>query len=321
MSRSAHICGEVGILADENAQRLCSIFSEAATNCLVTLKELSQKHGTSRFNNLYAAGLLVVPSWTSDVVREEVTRIEAQYPEARTIFLYVYILLVGEVGDDVTAAHADPPTMEEVYHAFLRRVCVSPDVMLGMPFFHEPLAHRRVVFLDCFRNALHDILRRRTRGRPARAPLKEAQTDLEDKSCARSEVSKKSSIRSSGFRLAVEEAAEHAPLVTPNRVRLSVAALECASSGASAVGPNVSLGSHPASAAAHSVAHSATRSVVPVVPVATPVVAAPVVVLPSQAIQSVASPTEAAETPMPDDLTIKNVSVSASPWFFDDAEV
>jgi hypothetical protein len=171
-----YVCGEVGILADENAQRLCSIFSEAAMNCLVTLRDLSEKHGIARFNDMYKAGLTVVPSWTSDVVREEVMRLEAQYPETRTIFHYVYILLIGEVGDDATIAQIDMPLLEEAYHVFLRRVCASSDVMKGRSFFQEPLLNRRVVFLDCFRNSIHDILRRRTRGRPAATPAAPAAT-------------------------------------------------------------------------------------------------------------------------------------------------
>lgn len=162
--------GEVGLLADENAQRLCSLFSEAAWECLLTLRDmsLSRGAGTARFKELYAAGLASVSTWNAEVVREEVVRLEARYPEAVTIFQYVYVLLAKEVGDDPQSALTDAfPPLEEVYHIFLRRVCASPDVLAGASFFSEPMIQRRVVFLECFRNAMHDVLRRRTRGRPA----------------------------------------------------------------------------------------------------------------------------------------------------------
>lgn len=168
MTSSHSVSGDVGLLADENAQRLCSIFSEAAWECLSTLKDMSRKHGATsgRYKDLFAAGLASVRTWNADVVREEVVRIQAQYPEAETVFRYVYVLLIKEVGDDAVAATGPLfPTMEEAYHLFLCRLCSAPDVCES--FFSQPLLQRRVVFMDCFRNALHDVLRKRTGGRPA----------------------------------------------------------------------------------------------------------------------------------------------------------
>lgn len=160
--------GEVGLLADENAQRLCTIFSESAWGCLMTLRDMSAGHGPSRFQGLYRAGLACVQNWNADVVREEVSRLQAQYPEANTIFQYVYVLLIKEVGDDASIATGPSfPALEEVYHVFLCRLCACPDVAIGERFFSMPLLERRVVYIDCFRNAFHDVLRRRTGGKPA----------------------------------------------------------------------------------------------------------------------------------------------------------
>jgi hypothetical protein len=162
--------GEVGLLADENAQRLCSIFSESAWGCLSTLRDMSARHGVVRFQELYCAGLACVRNWNADVVREEVVRLQAQYPEATTVFQYVYVLLIKEVGDDACSATGPTfPSLEEAYHVYLCRLCACPDVAGGDRFFSLPLLERRVVYIECFRNALHDVLRRRTGGRPAMA--------------------------------------------------------------------------------------------------------------------------------------------------------
>lgn len=167
---SSAASGDVGLLSDENAQRLCSIFSESAWNCLLTLREMSQRHGPARFKDLYLAGLSCVRNWNADVVKEEVVRMQAQYPESDTIFQYVYVLLIKEVGDDTHSATTGTmfPSVEEAYHVFLCRLCASPDVCSnGEAFFLQPLLERRAVYIECFRNAMHDILRRRTGGRPA----------------------------------------------------------------------------------------------------------------------------------------------------------
>ena len=93
---------------------------------------------------------------------------QARYPEAETIFQYVYVLLIKEVGDDASAATGTAfPHIEEAYHVFLCRMCACPDVCKGETFFSLSLLERRIVYIECFRNALHDILRRRTGGRPA----------------------------------------------------------------------------------------------------------------------------------------------------------
>ena len=151
--------GEVGLLADENAQRLCSIFGEAGFSCLTELRELSGSHGADRFDKLYRVGLGTVQSWGPDLLREETRRLETRYPELPSLYAYVYLSLL-----EVTHAQIEDlqvPPLEEVYHAFMRRLAASPDVDKGLFFFEVPHAHRRATFVDALRGALHDVMRRR----------------------------------------------------------------------------------------------------------------------------------------------------------------
>jgi hypothetical protein len=62
------------------------------------------------------------------------------------------------------------PSVAETYHAFTRRVASHPDVQQTLGFLQQPLAARRVVFLDAFRNAMHDQARRCIGRQPLRAP-------------------------------------------------------------------------------------------------------------------------------------------------------
>ena len=57
--------GEVGVLGEEAAQRLLSIFAEAATCCLVQLKELALQHGIGKHDALFEVGLNLVLKWGS----------------------------------------------------------------------------------------------------------------------------------------------------------------------------------------------------------------------------------------------------------------
>lgn len=159
--------GEVGVLGEENAQRLCSAFSESAFECLSSLASLSGKHGPSSFQQLYIAGLGCVPQWSHDVLKEEVAGLEARYPEAELLYQYCYLSLLADLGEkgggeeDLNVIIATMPPLSKFYHLFLNRVCASPDVTRGRFFFDQPHAQRRVVFLECFRNALHDIVRQK----------------------------------------------------------------------------------------------------------------------------------------------------------------
>jgi hypothetical protein len=52
------------------------------------------------------------------------------------------------------------PSVSETYHSFLKRLVGNSDVQRGVHFLEMPLCHRRVVFLDAFRNAYHDMARK-----------------------------------------------------------------------------------------------------------------------------------------------------------------
>jgi hypothetical protein len=156
--------GEVGLFADEVAQRLCSVFGEAALACLETLKELSTGRGDpTKFLGLYQAGLATVPNWTVDVVQDEVTRIEAKYSEARLLLHYVYVLLVNMLDPNSTSPPPYIPSLVEAYHLFLKKLCAQSDVRLCTRFFDQSFACKRAVFLECLRMALHDLVRQHYR--------------------------------------------------------------------------------------------------------------------------------------------------------------
>lgn len=156
---SAVAGGEVGLMADENAQRLCSIFAESAISCLRQLHEMSSEHGTIKAQHLYIVGLQTISTWNTDILREEVLRLELAYPELRRLHSYVYLSLVEMLG--VAASHAfHTPQVEDTYHAFMKRVASAPDVTKGSWFFDVPQAHRRCTFVESLRNAVHDMLRR-----------------------------------------------------------------------------------------------------------------------------------------------------------------
>ncbi len=166
--------GEVGVLGEENAQRLCSAFSESVYECLTSLSNLSSKQDSSgsSFLQLYCAGLACVPQWTHDVLKEEVAGLEARYPEAELLYQYCYLSLLADLGEndrdqgDLSVIISTMSPLSKFYHLFLNRVCASPDVTRGRFFFDQPHAHRRVVFLECFRNALHDVVRQQRRPGP-----------------------------------------------------------------------------------------------------------------------------------------------------------
>lgn len=168
-SSSSHpfTTGEVGVLGEENAQRLCSAFSEMAYECLIALANMSSKHGTPSFLQLYRAGLACVPQWSHEVLKEEVSGLEARYSESELLYQYCYLSLMADLGEkgagesDLQAIIQSMPPLSKFYHIFLNRVCASPDVMRGQFFFDQPYAARRAVFIECFRNALHDVVRQR----------------------------------------------------------------------------------------------------------------------------------------------------------------
>ena len=164
MSSSAHSSyqlgagsiGDVGVLNDEHAQRLVSIFGEAALQCLDQLRRMSEKKDAVSAPRLYAAGLATIPKWNADIMAEEVARLQATYPEAETLLHYCFACLAGELN---AGAVPTLPSISEGYRLFLCRVAGSPDVQ-APGFVALPHVLRRGVFVDALRMSLHDLYRR-----------------------------------------------------------------------------------------------------------------------------------------------------------------
>jgi hypothetical protein len=172
------------MLALENAQRLVSIFCEAAMSCLGSLREVAERRGGSEAarQQAYARGLGCIRQWSVEVLHEEVAAMEAQYPEASALHRYVTVAAVSELADNfATVPGVVVPPLAETYHAFLKRVVAAPDVSRLAAFLEAPMAHRRVVFLDAFRNAYHDTARRSAarRAQPLH-PLQQASGRLDE---------------------------------------------------------------------------------------------------------------------------------------------
>lgn len=170
---SLAVSGDVGILADENAQRLVSIFSEAVTACLQELREMVEIRlkGSPGFQIQYAKGLASIRNFSSEVLQGEIARLEAKYPETRKLHQFVFINTLSEAAYAQTIPSLVVPPMAETYHCFLKRVISSSDVQRGQSFFDAPLFQRRVVFLDAFRNAFHDVARRCASAAEAAPPM------------------------------------------------------------------------------------------------------------------------------------------------------
>jgi len=167
------VSGDVGVLADENTQRLISIFVEAGMSCLLNLRDVVEKEMLSRgrgggggglstasFLKYYSSGLASIGQWSMDMLQQEVADIEAQYPETFKLHQFVFVSMLSETVYSRTLPGLLVPAVAETYHAFLKRLVASTDVQRGPSFLEEPLAHRRVVFLEAFRNAYHDMARK-----------------------------------------------------------------------------------------------------------------------------------------------------------------
>lgn len=163
---SLAVSGDVGILAEENAQRLVSIFTEDFTLMLMQMtdavkKDLNAKGGNmENFNRLYKKLLTSIGEWSSDMLQKEVCDMEAMYPEIKKLHQFVFVNIMSEAAYATGMKSLVIPSIVDVYHAFLKRMVSSLDVQRGMQFLDLPLSHRRVVFLDAFRNAYHDLARR-----------------------------------------------------------------------------------------------------------------------------------------------------------------
>jgi hypothetical protein len=150
--------GDVGVLLDESPQRLLSVLSEAALACLRALKEMTAQHAPAKFDKLYGAGIKCIGTWNSEVIREEVSKLTSKYPECSDLYKFTYLSLLSHVRPDLDQFFV--PAFDDFYHCFMRRVSDADDVCKGERFFDLPYAHKRVVFVECFRNALHDMARK-----------------------------------------------------------------------------------------------------------------------------------------------------------------
>lgn len=166
LTPSLAVTGDVGVLAEENAQRLISIFMEAGMSCILHLKDVVEKELRSKgkdlssFQKFYVAGLSSIGHWSSDMLQGEVADIEAQYPETRKLHQFVFVSILSEAVYSNSMANLVIPSISETYHAFLKRLVNTSDVQRGTIFLEMPLCHRRVVFLEAFRNAYHDMARK-----------------------------------------------------------------------------------------------------------------------------------------------------------------
>jgi len=166
LSPTLAVSGDVGVLAEENAQRLISIYMEAGMSCILHLRDVVEKELRSKgkdlttFPKFYKFGLASIGQWSTDMLQAEVADIEAQYPETRKLHQFVFVSVLSEAVYSNGTSNLVIPSISETYHAFLKRLVGSSDVQRGTQFLEMPLCHRRVVFLDAFRNAYHDMARK-----------------------------------------------------------------------------------------------------------------------------------------------------------------
>jgi hypothetical protein len=166
VSPTLAVSGDVGVLAEENAQRLVSIYMEAGMSCILHLRDVVEKELRSKgkdlttFPKFYKSGLASIGQWSSDMLQGEVSDIEAQYPETRKLHHFVFVSVLSEAVYSNGMTNLMIPSIAETYHAFLKRLVGNSDVQRGVQFFDMPPGHRRVVFLEAFRNAYHDMARK-----------------------------------------------------------------------------------------------------------------------------------------------------------------
>ena len=148
--------GEVGLLDEEAAQRLVAIFSEAAHKCLQHIAELSEQHGSGKFDALFCVGLDLVKRWEADVLAEEVGRLEFAYPELQELHSYCCLWLVDHLLAGALVPATAWPVLTQCYASFMRRVAMHPEVRRGSTFLAAPQLQRRAIYVEAFRGAYHD---------------------------------------------------------------------------------------------------------------------------------------------------------------------
>lgn len=161
--KRAAASGEVGVLGEEAAQRLLSIFGEAATCCLEQLSELSLQHAASKHNVLFAVGLDLVLKWDSDIASEETGRMELTYPEISALHTYVFLWLLEKLCSNDTLHNPGLPPLGEIYRLFMKRVASHRDVRQGQQFLRSSELVKRSVYVDAFRWVYHDAVQKAIR--------------------------------------------------------------------------------------------------------------------------------------------------------------
>ena len=155
----------MGVLGEEAAQRLLSIFAEAATCCLVQLKELALQHGIGKHDALFEVGLNLVLKWDVDIATEETSRMELAYPEISSLHAYVFLWLLDILCSNKNLHTPAIPVIGEIYAAFMKRVADHRDVRKGVRFLETHELVRRSVYVDAFRWVYHDVVQTAIRRR------------------------------------------------------------------------------------------------------------------------------------------------------------
>jgi hypothetical protein len=170
---AALVAGEAGLLAEENAQRLLSIFMEAGMSCLVQLHKVVETQLKAKgrddalFARYYRNGLASIAQWPSTMVRGEIADIEAHYPELQKLHQFVFITVMSEAACASAMENFTVPPVFDAYHGFLKRLVGETDVQRGGSFLELPLIYRKVVFVHAFRNSYHDLAQKHYLAPPA----------------------------------------------------------------------------------------------------------------------------------------------------------
>lgn len=189
MAQKSHYCkleshasragasGEVGLLGEEAAQRLLSIFAEAAGSCLAQIHTMSLAHGDAKYNTLYNVGLDILQRWDQEVAQEEIVRMENAYPEVPSLHSFVFLWLLDRVCEDQDIKTLAVPPLSEIYASFMKRVGNHADTRRGREFIDGFELCRRTVYVDSFRGAYHDFLHRRENPRQGPRALPRARRE------------------------------------------------------------------------------------------------------------------------------------------------
>ena len=152
MNTKQIITGDVGIFSSEHTQRLLGIVHNETDNILGNLQALAAKR-TGDVQRLYLAGLNVIPSWSGDVIKSQLVRIEAEYPDFNKLHVYCYLLLKKNMNSTTTTA----PSTSAFYAKFLKNLCACPEVGKSTFISGVDFVNRRSIVLHCLRMTYHDL--------------------------------------------------------------------------------------------------------------------------------------------------------------------